>query len=279
MTVTAFAPGHVTGFFEICPADDPMLAGSRGAGICLSRGAMATVERQNAKTTVSVDGVPGGPVTRDAIQRLTDRHIAAEITLQLPQSQGFGMSAAGTLAAAIAVAELCGLPREMAVRAAHVAEVRHATGLGDVVPAALGGIEIRETPGAAGAIRHIGGGDQVVVATVGPPMETSWVLHDAERAAMITRVGRRCMEKLLAEPSLERLFALSRRFARETGLLPAEVGRVLAAVEPHGRAAMCMLGNAVFAMGDTAALVDTLSRYGDVWVCDIDRRGARPLEK
>jgi len=279
MTVKAFAPGHVTGFFEICPADDPMLAGSRGAGLCLSRGAVASVALQDGTTRVTVNGTPGGPVTRDAVRQLTDCPVTVDITLQLPPSQGFGMSAAGTLAAAIGVAERCGLPREMAVRAAHVAEVRHATGLGDVVPAAAGGIEIRETPGADGSIRHIPGAGRVVVASVGPELETARVLNDAPRAAEITRVGRGCMEKLLAEPSLERLFTLSRCFARETGLLSDEVGRALAAVESHGMAAMCMLGNAVFAVGDTEALVDELSRHGEVWTCEIDRRGARLLEQ
>ena len=228
---------------------------------------------------VTVDGVPGGPVTRDAIRRLTDRHVAVDVSLQLPQSQGFGMSAAGTLAGTLAVADLYGLPRDTAVRAAHVAEVRHATGLGDVLPAAVGGVEIRETPGASGTIQHIDTGGDIVVATVGPPLETSRVLHDAEGTSKITRVGRECVEALLAEPSLEHLFALSRRFAAETGLLSDRVAAVLEAVEPYGMASMCMLGNAVFAIGDTEALVDILSRYGEVWTCGIDRHGARLLEE
>ncbi len=279
MTIKAFAPGHVTGFFEICPADDPLLAGSRGAGLCLTRGAVASVALQGDTTRVTVNGTPGGPVTRDAVRQLTDCPIKVDITLQLPSSQGFGMSAAGTLAAAIAVAERCGLPREMAVQAAHVAEVRHATGLGDIGPGVHGGIEIRETPGADGSIRHIPGGGRVVVASIGPELETARVLSDAPRAAEITRVGRRCVEELLAAPSLRRLFTLSQRFARETGLLSDEAGRVLAAVEPHGMASMCMLGNAVFAMGDTRMLAETLSGYGEVWTCEIDRRGARLLEQ
>lgn len=279
MTVTAFAPGHITGFFEICSADDPVREGSRGAGLCLSRGAIAAVTPHSGGTTVTVDGAPGGSVTRDAIRMLTDHHVTVDVSLQLPQSQGFGMSAAGTLAATLAVADLYELPRETAVQAAHVAEVQHATGLGDVLPAAVGGVEIRETPGASGAIHRIDTGGDVVVATVGPPLETSRVLHDAEWTSKITRVGREYVDALLAEPSLEHLFAFSRRFAAETGLLSDHVAAVLEAVEPYGMASMCMLGNAVFAMGDTKALVDTFSRYGAVWTCGIDQRGARLLEK
>jgi len=279
MSVTAFAPGHVTGLFEICSAVDPAMAGSRGAGICLSRGATSIVAPHASRTTVTVNGKPGGEVTRDAIRELTDRHVTAEITLELPMSQGFGMSAAGTLATTLAAADLYGLSRAAAVRAAHVAEVRHMTGLGDVVPAAVGGIEIRMTSGAEGAIRHIHGEGEMVVATVGPELRTARVLQEAETRDMITTVGRRCMESLLARPSLEHLFTLSRRFAGETGLMSDRVQQALDAVEPHGMASMCMLGNAVFAMGDTDMLVDVLSRYGDIWMCDIDRRGARLLEK
>lgn len=279
MNATAFAPGHVTGFFEICSADDPAMAGSRGAGLCLSRGAVAVVDLHASRTKVTVDGVPDGPVTRDAIRQLTDRPVEAHVVLQLPQSQGFGMSAAGTLATTIAAAALLEIPREVAVRAAHVAEVQHATGLGDVRAAATGGIEIRETPGAEGTIRHVNGSGKTVVATVGPPLQTSQVLRNAEQRAAITCLGRRCMQELLAEPSLERLFALSRRFAHETGLLTDSTRQALEAAEPYGIASMCMLGNAVFAMGDTGALAETLSDYGQVWVCEIDQKGARILEQ
>lgn len=279
MSITAFAPGHITGFFEICSADDPAEAGSRGAGLCLSRGAASIVERHPSRTEVTINGVPGGPVTRDAIRLLTDRHVEARITLELPQSQGFGMSAAGTLATVLATAVLFDLPRSQAVQAAHVAEVEHGTGLGDVVPADRGGIEIRETPGANGTIRHIDDGGEVVVAIVGPELHTAEVLQDAGQRARITRVGRRCIEELLAEPSFERLFTLSRRFAVETGLLTPRLREALEAVAPHGMPSMCMLGNAVFAIGDTEALVDVLSRYGDVWTCEIDRQGARLLEQ
>ncbi len=278
MSVTAFAPGHITGFFEICSADDPALAGSRGAGLCLTRGAVSVVDRHTSRTSVTVDGDPGGSVTKDAIRLLTDRPVEAQITLELPQSQGFGMSAAGTLATAIAVADLYGLPRDRAVRAAHVAEVQHATGLGDVVPSATGGIEIRETPGATGRMRHIDSDAEVVVASIGPELQTVAVLRDPAMRARISRVGRRCLEELLAEPSFERLFTLSRRFAVETGLLTPGLRQALEAIEPYGMASMCMLGNAVFATGDTDILADVLSDFGDVWTCNVDHAGARILE-
>ena len=41
---TAFAPGHVTGFFSAHPDDDPTKAGSRGAGITLSEGVTVRLE-------------------------------------------------------------------------------------------------------------------------------------------------------------------------------------------------------------------------------------------
>ena len=72
MTPRAFAPGHVSGFFEICLADTEVASGSRGAGICLTRGATATVEPTNKGHQVLLNGHPGGEVTCLALDLLTD---------------------------------------------------------------------------------------------------------------------------------------------------------------------------------------------------------------
>jgi hypothetical protein len=40
-----------------------------------------------------------------------------------------------------------------------------------------------------------------------------------------------------------------------------------------------MLGNSVFAVGDTPALCKVLSAYGTVFCCTVDERGARMLHE
>lgn len=275
MKVTAFAPAHVTGFFEICRTSSPETTGSRGAGLCLSLGATATVDDGHRHLEIMVDGHSRGEVTATALRLLTSEPLRVRITLDLPVSQGLGMSAAGTLASTLAAASLLGLPRQEAVTAAHVAEVRHATGLGDVLPAAQGGVEVRESPGIGGFIRRIPGEGEVVVAVVGPPLSTATVLGNARQQQRISAVGRACMTAMLERPTLDRLFTLSRRFAQEAGLLQPAVRAAVEAAEEHGQASMCMLGNAVFARGNTAALQEVLARYGTVYTCRIAQTGAR----
>jgi len=147
MRAKAFCPGHITGFFEICMSDDEEKSGSRGAGICISHGATSVVEIKGNEIEVEINGRRSGEVTEEALHMLTERGIKAKVELSLPQSQGFGMSAAGTLASTLALSSLLSIPKENAIRAAHIAEVRHSTGLGDVVSSAHGSIEIREEAG------------------------------------------------------------------------------------------------------------------------------------
>jgi len=42
-------------------------------------------------------------------------------------------------------------------------------------------------------------------------------------------------------------------------------------------ASMCMLGNSIFASGETDNLCKILSSYGKVFVCSVDECGARIL--
>jgi pantoate kinase len=277
MKTRAFAPGHISGFFEICLADTEVASGSRGAGICLSRGATATVESASKEQQVLVNGHPGGEVTYLALDLLTDVPLRVDITLDLPVSQGLGMSGAGTLAATLAAAAHLGLSRKAAITAAHVAEVRYATGLGDIVAAAIGGLELRESPGVMGRIRKIPAQGEVVLAVVGPPLRTANVLKDERQREQIAAAGRTSVAALATMPTLERFFALSQRFAVQTGLMGDSVRAAVQTASTHGLATMCMLGNTVCAVGCTDALEDTLTPFGQVIISEIDQRGARVI--
>jgi len=278
MNARAFAPGHITGFFEVCMKDTEATSGSRGAGICLSQGATATVKQSDMEKTVLVNGHPDGEVTRVALDILTAEPLQVDIALDLPISQGFGMSAAGTLAATLASASLLGISRHRAVVAAHVAEVRCLTGLGDVLPAVQGGLEIRESPGVQGRIKKIPAEGRVVLAVVGPPLATKEVLQNTHQRNRVNAAGKACLTNMLSAPSLNHFFTLSHRFAVQTGLLQPVVASAVQAASEHGMATMCMLGNAVCAVGDTDALRNALTPLGEVTVCEIDQHGARLLE-
>ena len=302
----AFAPGHVTGLFEIHD-EQPELArrGSRGAGFCLAQGAISFVEVEPADSLellIALDKqVCDAPVTRYALTELLKLavkdakiplnkeapkggrakiRVHVHTDLQLPVSQGFGMSAAGALSASLALARCLKLGRSDAVRAAHEADVAERGGLGDVVGSALGGFEIRTAPGLPpyGAINNFVGYGDAVLCVVGGKLETKQVLSDASARAAVNAAGARALAELLKAPSLDAFLAQSQIFARESKLLTPELERAMHAASPYGKASMSMLGNSVFAFGNTRKLVDALTPFGETRVVPVSDAGARLVE-
>lgn len=286
MDRTAFCPGHITGFFEVCMSEDILSTGSRGAGLCLSLGATSRVtieesEEQGISVQIAGSGSKG-EVTLEAVRELIGpRRLAVDIrtTLDLPMRQGFGMSAAGSLSAALAVADALGLPRQKAFEAAHVAEVRCGGGLGDVSAIYGGGAEIRIRAGLPpkGEVVRIGGAPDLVLAVVGRGMRTKNVLGDPAKVRAINASGARKVDELMAERTVERFMGLSREFASETGLASKEVMEAIEAASGAGMASMSMLGDSVFAVGNVPALREALSRFGETWVCKVDTVGPRTM--
>ena len=284
----AFAPGHISGFFE--PNYDVSSVdrtGSWGAGMSVSLGAVSKVRLSPARHLTCIVRINGqtsdAPVTKGALLHLLGDEpfkVMVETTLDLPESQGFGMSASGALSATLAASDLLGYTRDQAVRSAHYAEVQSHTGLGDVVASSFGGIEIRREPGLPpwGILEHIPGNFEVVLCVIGKRIRTDKILTDETRLLQIASSGQYCTEKLLEHPSLERLFQLSWEFTKKIGLAEQQVLQAIEAANQHGMASMCMLGNSVFAVGNTLQLQKTLASYGPVWVCGIDQAGARLIE-
>jgi pantoate kinase len=285
----AFAPGHISAFFEPVYSGQNMdRSGSRGAGINISLGALSqvTVKPTSQHTiTISINGSPSkAPVTKLALKYLvgeTPLRITVDTMLDLPVSQGFGMSAGGALSSTLALADLLNLPRDNAVKAAHYAEVQLRTGLGDVIASSFGGIEIRREAGLPpwGMLEHIPGKYDMVLCVIGKEIETKKILSDAARLREIASYGRYCTKKLLEKPSVEHLFSLAWEFTRKIGLADDLVLQAIEAANQYGMASMCMLGNSVFGMGDTPMLCKTLSVFGKVFCCTIDEGGARVLKE
>jgi pantoate kinase len=201
--------------------------------------------------------------------------------MDLPVSQGFGMSAAGALSTTLALADLLNLPRENAIKAAHYAEVQLHTGLGDVIASSFGGIEIRRKAGLPpwGILEHIPGNYDIVLCVIGEKIETKKILTDSTKVREIASYGRYCTKKLLEKPSLEQLFSLAWEFTRKIDIADKTVLQAIEKANTHGMASMCMLGNSVYAVGDTPALCKILSAYGTVFCCTVDEKGARVLQE
>ncbi|MBT3657022.1 MAG: hypothetical protein GWP21_04055 [Euryarchaeota archaeon] len=153
--------GHVTLLFSI--HSKPLLSrnqGSRGAGLCLEDGVIASARVIDGdKDIISVTKMDGNTFTQgerlyaDLLNSFREvfsvkESIQMDILLELPISQGFGMSAAGLFAASLALGELfdCGDEGQLA-RLAHRLERQHSGGLGDILGLWAGGCELRVTPG------------------------------------------------------------------------------------------------------------------------------------
>lgn len=286
----AFAPAHITGFFEICDdSDNPLKKGSRGSGLCLDKGVTTKVTVTEASgepvRKVFLKGkLSKAPVSKMVINELAPDHdVVVKSTLDFPIGQGMGMSAAGALSTAIALADALGLPRTQAVQSAHKADVMSRTGLGDVGPAAQGGMTIRLRPGIPpfGQIRSIPIDPEVevLVAIVGPSMSKPKILTDPAHRRAINQAGKDCVDKMSKNPTLDNLLTLSRAFAQRCGLMNDDVAQALKSVDRFGKASMSMIGSSIFCNGeDLGAMAHALKRFTDeIYICHVDDRGARIL--
>ncbi len=274
MRASAFCPGHVTCIFQPRRHDDPLRSGSRGAGLCLDRGALARVEESSA-LSVTIDGAAcEAPVTREALGLLGETGLSVEIELQLPVAQGFAMSAAGTVAACLAACELRGRPAEEAFRAAHMAELARGGGMGDVAGIMAGGASLRSREGLPpfGETRRLDLDGELLLVVLGPPRSTADLLSSGGEE-LIELHGGRGLEGFIAEPGWDSLFRRSLAFASGSGLMTEAAADAIARLSPHGQAAMCMLGDSVFFRGDIAAAMDAVA--GEFFLCSIDHDGPR----
>ncbi len=281
----AFAPGHVTAFFVGYDDPDLMKKGSRGAGLCSTLGVhtvarVREVRAQSIEIYINDEKAKAGTSERAARLFLGDGGYEVRLlqTMQLPVSQGFGMSGAGALSTVLALNDGLGLgrPRDELVGIAHRADVESHTGLGDVMAQATGGMDLRVRPGGPphGFVRKFEVDADLLLCAVGPPFPKAEVLRNQKTMDTIRTVGLQCIEAFENGPSLEALFDLGRRFALETGLATQRVRECFEAVRAYGRASMSMLGHSVFATGgDLAATV--LRNYGVISRCRVDNQGAR----
>ncbi|MCU0798365.1 MAG: hypothetical protein MUC62_01670 [Candidatus Thermoplasmatota archaeon] len=392
----AFCPGHITAFFSIHDSTDNILMkGSRGAGVNLSLGAFTTVALEPPKEggsriplelKLDVVGLDAFEVDRSLYENVlhavlpengTGWKASLKVRLQLPVSQGFGMSAAGALSTAIAVWEACycnipgwdrrlrfkaqqeryfsmktsefrikpikrrlispmqlymkreeqlepvpssgkasgmletggsirtptrwlgesqadssiGLPSYSdCIAAAHRADILAKGGLGDVVAAARGGIEMRLAPGIPpfGEVHtvpvEIHAPPSVAMMVVGQPIETKTILDNPARRAKINEAGEAALKNLLVDPNLDTLMKEANQFSMGSTLQSFLVRAAIGEVGKLTKASQIMIGNSVFAfVGGTSGLeqvknvVETWRKRGKVTVCDIDLIGARPI--
>ncbi len=240
--------GHVTLIFTInddsVDLDDQ---GSTGAGFCLQQGAEATVSIAESvdgqSIDISVTDFDNENVPMDCLEMYTvlieelekcsdfttkNKKITLSVKLELPRSQGFGMSAAGLLSAAKALIVASNIEDEtLAYLVTHRTERRQSSGLGDVLALSAGGIELRFEPGSpctkGKAIGFTANIPMILVWSQNEERHTKLYIEDADWKKRISSAGKTSVKKLRdGEWEISRwhdLLTESSTFAEESGLL------------------------------------------------------------
>jgi len=290
--------GHITLLFSI--HDDAILPrnqGSRGAGMCLEKGVVATIDpigqaepeeqgqemagwqrdvleiKGKGRTEVNIlsHGEPFDGQTQmyvDLIDELRnarllpeDVHYSLTIELELPVSQGFGMSAAGLCATALACFEMTNQGAiEQYFRISHHIERRYRGGLGDVLGLYVGGVELRTIPGSPPSPGHARSfGVQTPVLLIWKPegsRHTSEYIDHPDWKKTITKAGDAAVNTLSElewnETVWPKLLQESQTFATASKMLEEPTRRdllesVRSIIQAHQlqasiRIRLCMLG-------------------------------------
>jgi len=216
--------GHITLFFTV-EKEGRLLRnqGSRGVGININHGVNVMIgqiasDGNISESTIKITDYLGNPMeeSEGLYRQLMDELVHSrllkkmkvfeiEVELGLPTSQGFGMSAAGLIALALAFRELTGIGNaDQYYRICHRVERMRGSGLGDVLGIYAGGVEMRLQPGAPGASgRSLGFKCNHPVIVVWRPEEsrhTSQYIDDDDWQLKITRAGHKSLNSIKQGP-------------------------------------------------------------------------------
>lgn len=271
----AYAPGHITGFFQIHENENPHRKGSTGCGIVLNGGVTTEVKVGEAveNTEIFLNGKEvEGRTTRSVAEMLTDMPVRISSWAEIPTGCGFGASGAGAIGTAYALnrALSLNLTSKSLNEYAHVAEVINCSGLGDVAGQSSGGVVIRLQPGGSefGLVDSIPVHEARVFCIVLGEIHTKSVLKDAAASWKINTAGKASMSELLKKPTLENFMFQSKEFASKTGLMSSRAKDIIEAANASGgMASQAMLGDTVFAVASDSQefpLFETLQEFGEV---------------
>ncbi|AKB74027.1 Pantoate kinase, archaeal [Methanosarcina lacustris Z-7289] len=271
----AYAPGHITGFFQIHEHKDPHQKGSTGCGIVLNGGVTTEVMvgKSVEKTEIFLNGKRvEGRTTRTVIDMLTDVPLRVKSWAEIPIGCGFGASGAGALGAAYALNRALSLNKtaKHLTEYAHVAEVVNCSGLGDIAAQSNGGVVIRLQPGGPefGSIDRIPAPEARVFCIALGEISTDSVLKDEVAAGRINAAGKTAMFELLKKPTLENFMQQAKDFASNTGLMSSTAKDVIEVAHANGgMASQAMLGDTVFAIAPYTQefpLYEALQEFGQV---------------
>ncbi len=276
-SAVAYSPGSVTCFFRPGLTGNPSTTFSRGCAITLDHGVSAAVRPAPSRRSY----LNGRPVRIDPVDHVLDALAPEPVEVwfetPLPLGCGFGVSAACCLAAAFALGRRFDLPlsRHDLGMAAHIAEVNHRTGLGDVAAQLCGGVVYRRCQLGPLDCLPVDLSVSALYYRVFGDIATAKILQSAGMMRLIMERGEEATEWLkgrLNDVTLGEIFDRSLDFDRRVGLLqdPEVVGAIEDVCRDGGHALMILLGRSVLA---TRPAGD-----GQGWTaCRVDQIGTRWL--
>jgi pantoate kinase len=306
-TANAFAPAAISSFFQIHdtqngqPITDPQKMGAIGGGFGLEKGVKTTVtvkdaEKNSIDVFINSKLAVEAKTTQNVVEKLLVKTSAkyavkVEHKIEVPIGMGFGTSAGGALTAGLALKEAIALPLtyNQIGQIAHVAEIECKTGLGTVSSLTFsGGCVLVVEPGAPGICqldRIPLTSDYVIVAGFLTSKIPKTILSSPEKKRQINSYGKKALDAILAEPSLENFMERCWEFAQKAGFATENIHQLVAAAKKAGAvgAAQNMIGEAVHALvleenAESVAIAfkQTLPPQ-QVIVSKIDFQGARLL--
>jgi pantoate kinase len=269
----AFAPAAISSFFEIrdtennVPITDLEKVGAIGGGFGLEKGVLTQVsakETEKNSVTVFINSklAKEAKTTTRVIETLlckteTKYEVTVEHQIEVPVGTGFGTSAGGALTAGLALKQALELPLtyNQIGKIAHVSEIQCQTGLGTVSSLTFsGGCVLVVEPGAPGICqidRIPLSADYVVVAGFFPSkILTKSLLSSPQKKREINNYGKKALEAILAQPTLENFLDCCWDFSQKAGFATDNIRKLVAAAKKAGAvgAAQNMIGEAVHAV-------------------------------
>ncbi len=263
MSVSIEVPLHVTGFFRAHLHENPLYAGSIGAGFSFQTYLKTTVKiNELGEIRIFINGeekTEEAKTSYTAAEQFFERceiFEGVDIFHEVPAPIGCGLatSGAGALGVVFGLNELfgMGINKVELAQIAHVAEVENKTGLGSVIAQYEGQFEIRLKPGAPGigVVKRIPVDAEVAIIVFGE-IPTPEILKSEEKIKKIENAFDNKNEILASAFSIEKFCELSLDFAKRSGLLTRRGERILEIAKKYDLiGSQLMIGDGVFLFGD-----------------------------
>jgi pantoate kinase len=304
-TANAFAPAAISSFFQIYDTEngakitDLEKLGAIGGGFGLEKGVKTQVTAKKAlensiNVFINSKLEPQAKTTKAVVERLLSKTqekyaLTVKHQIEVPIGMGFGTSAGGALTAGLALKEALDLPLTYndIGKISHVSEIECQTGLGTVSSLTFtGGCVLVVEPGAPGICqldRIPLTSDYVIVAGYYQEKISKTLLASPEKKRLINSYGKKALDAILAEPSLENFMECCWDFAQKAGFASQNICQLVDAAKNAGAvgAAQNMIGEAVHALAleeNAESVAEAFKRTlppQQVIVSRIDFQGAR----